>query len=272
MDMLLTCLIIQLMKKSGSYQWIGKRFKFLANLKQITDIDEDEIKFIIYHGNKDVTDRLVNGVDHLKDYLFLVIHNTIWGGLKSSVHIWKNFDNNPKNEHKFWNGNTFPSISNNRKIFWLTMIEERLNYLSIFSQRNDTIKQWPYEIKSKTMQPKCKKLSYIYQTVNENVTLNVWILLYVYYLSALNSLVDFILISFLNNHICITVVEILYSLRRDPQIVSFRHLKIQQRVCWGGTIQWPSWENPHTKRGREPVMWAEGWAASYNTDHRHKSW
>lgn len=137
----------QLMKKSGAYQWIGKRFKFLANLKQITDIDKEEIKFIIYHDNKDVTDRLVNGVDHLKDYLFLVIHKTIWSGLKSSVHIWKNFDNNPKNEHKVWNGNPFPSISNNRKIFWLTMIEERLNCLSIFSQRNDTIKQWPYEIK-----------------------------------------------------------------------------------------------------------------------------
>lgn len=45
--------------KSGSYKCIGKRLTILANLKQITDIDGDKLKFIIHHDNKDVIDKLI---------------------------------------------------------------------------------------------------------------------------------------------------------------------------------------------------------------------
>ena len=40
-------LIIQLVKRSESYDYIGKRFKFLAGLIQNIDTDEDNIKPII---------------------------------------------------------------------------------------------------------------------------------------------------------------------------------------------------------------------------------
>lgn len=56
------------MKRSGSCKCIGKRFKFIANLRQITNTNEDNIliKFIVHHDNKDITDKLVNEYDHLK--------------------------------------------------------------------------------------------------------------------------------------------------------------------------------------------------------------
>lgn len=45
--------------KSGSHECIERRFTFLASLKQITDIDKDEIKFIIHYDNN-IIDKLVD--------------------------------------------------------------------------------------------------------------------------------------------------------------------------------------------------------------------
>lgn len=36
------------MKRSESYEHSGKKFKFLAGLRQNTDIDEDNVKLIIH--------------------------------------------------------------------------------------------------------------------------------------------------------------------------------------------------------------------------------
>lgn len=40
--------------RSESWEFIEKRFKFLADLTQNTSMDEDNIKFIIYQENKDM--------------------------------------------------------------------------------------------------------------------------------------------------------------------------------------------------------------------------
>jgi len=47
MNRLLDCLRVQIVKRSESWEYISKRFKFLADLIQNNDIDEDNIKLII---------------------------------------------------------------------------------------------------------------------------------------------------------------------------------------------------------------------------------
>lgn len=61
------------MKRSESYERTGKRFKFLAGLRQNTDIDEDNVKLIIQC-------KLVNECHQFKGHLRLV---TIQENLKS---------------------------------------------------------------------------------------------------------------------------------------------------------------------------------------------
>ncbi|GCB66549.1 hypothetical protein scyTo_0010116 [Scyliorhinus torazame] len=54
------CLIIQLRKKIDPYEQIAKRFKFLAELVNNSEIDEDSIKLIILYYKDDIEHKLVN--------------------------------------------------------------------------------------------------------------------------------------------------------------------------------------------------------------------
>jgi hypothetical protein len=45
------------MRKDGSYEHTGKRVKFLADLIQNSNIDNDNIKLIIHHYNEDIDNK-----------------------------------------------------------------------------------------------------------------------------------------------------------------------------------------------------------------------
>ncbi|GCB68678.1 hypothetical protein scyTo_0005349 [Scyliorhinus torazame] len=65
------CLIIQLRKRIDPYEQIAKRFKFLSELVNNSEIDEDSIKLIISYYKDDIDHKLVNGCYQFKEYLHL---------------------------------------------------------------------------------------------------------------------------------------------------------------------------------------------------------
>ncbi|GCB69255.1 hypothetical protein scyTo_0010528 [Scyliorhinus torazame] len=65
------CLIIQLRKRIGSYEQIAKRFKFLSELVNNYQIDEDSIKLIISYYKDDIDHKLVNECYQFKEYVHL---------------------------------------------------------------------------------------------------------------------------------------------------------------------------------------------------------
>ncbi|GCB73437.1 hypothetical protein scyTo_0002542 [Scyliorhinus torazame] len=64
-------LIIQLRKRIGPYAQIAKRFKFLSELVNNSEIDEDSIKLIISYYKDDIDHKLVNECYQFKEYLHL---------------------------------------------------------------------------------------------------------------------------------------------------------------------------------------------------------
>ncbi|GCB83904.1 hypothetical protein scyTo_0024748 [Scyliorhinus torazame] len=65
------CLIIQLRKRIDPYEQIAKRFKFLSELVNNSEIDEDSIKLIISYYKDDIDHKLVNECYQFKEYLHL---------------------------------------------------------------------------------------------------------------------------------------------------------------------------------------------------------
>ncbi|GCB81770.1 hypothetical protein scyTo_0021884, partial [Scyliorhinus torazame] len=62
-------LIIQLSKRIDPYEQIAKRFKFLSELVNNSEIDEDSIKLIISYYKDDIDHKLVNKCYQFKEYL-----------------------------------------------------------------------------------------------------------------------------------------------------------------------------------------------------------
>ncbi|GCB70313.1 hypothetical protein scyTo_0005647 [Scyliorhinus torazame] len=63
------CLVIQLRKRIDPYEQIAKRFKFLSELVNNSEIDEDNIKLIISYSKDDIDHKLVNECYQFKEYL-----------------------------------------------------------------------------------------------------------------------------------------------------------------------------------------------------------
>uniref|UniRef100_A0A0L8H5P4 Uncharacterized protein n=1 Tax=Octopus bimaculoides TaxID=37653 RepID=A0A0L8H5P4_OCTBM len=61
------CLIIQLSKRMGPYEQIAKRFKFLLELMNNSEFDEDSIKLIISHYKDDIDHKLINECYQFKE-------------------------------------------------------------------------------------------------------------------------------------------------------------------------------------------------------------
>ena len=54
LNQLYDCLVTQLCKRIDPYEQIVKRFKFLSELVNISEIDEDSIKLIISYYKDDI--------------------------------------------------------------------------------------------------------------------------------------------------------------------------------------------------------------------------
>ncbi|XP_072366900.1 zinc finger MYM-type protein 1-like [Scyliorhinus torazame] len=65
------CLIIQLRKRIDPYEQIAKRFKFLSDLVNNSEIDEDSIKLIISYYKNDIDRQIVNECYQFKEYMDL---------------------------------------------------------------------------------------------------------------------------------------------------------------------------------------------------------
>ncbi|XP_072368175.1 zinc finger MYM-type protein 1-like [Scyliorhinus torazame] len=158
------CLIIQLRKRIDPYEQIAKRFKFLSELVNNSEIDEDSIKLIISYYKDDIDHKLVNECYQFKDYLHLrkcqnTEENTSSKMQRAEVlqliceqHRIEVFPNITTALKLYLTmpimsceaERNFSKLSFIKNKFWSTMTEEHLNSLCILSLENDIARKLSY--------------------------------------------------------------------------------------------------------------------------------
>ncbi|XP_072351187.1 zinc finger MYM-type protein 1-like [Scyliorhinus torazame] len=158
------CLIIQLRKRIDPYEQIAKRFKFLSELVNNSEIDEDSTKLIISYYKDDIDHKLVNECYQFKEYLHLRKSQRTEVNTPSKMqcadvlqliceqHLIEVFPNittalklyltmpitSCEAERKF------SKLSFIKNKFQSTITEERLNSLCILSLENDSVRKLSY--------------------------------------------------------------------------------------------------------------------------------
>ncbi|XP_072351161.1 uncharacterized protein [Scyliorhinus torazame] len=159
------CLIIQLHKRIDPDEQIAKRFKFLSELVNNSEIDEDSIKLIISYCKDDIDHKLVNECYQFKEYLRLRKSQHTEENTPSKMqcaeillliceqHLIEMFPNITTALKLYLTKpimsceaeRNFSKISFIKNKFRSTMTEERLNSLCILSLENDIARKLSYD-------------------------------------------------------------------------------------------------------------------------------
>ncbi|XP_072331181.1 zinc finger MYM-type protein 1-like isoform X2 [Scyliorhinus torazame] len=159
------CLIIQLRKRIDPYEQIAKRFKFLSELVNNSEIDEDSIKLIISYYKDDIDHKLVNECYLFKEYLHLRKSQKTEENTPSKMqcaevlrliceqHLIEVFSNITTALKLYLTmpitscetERNFSKLSFIKNKFRSTMTEERLNSLCILSLENDSARKLSYD-------------------------------------------------------------------------------------------------------------------------------
>ena len=165
LNQLYDCLVIQLYKSFDPYDPIAKRFKFLSELVNNSEIDKDSIKLIILYYKDDIDHKSVNEWYQFKEYLHLRKSQNTEENTPSKIqcievlqliseqHLIKVFLNITTVPKLYLTipimsceaGRNLSKLSFIKNKFWSTMTEEHLNSLCILSLENDIAMKQSYD-------------------------------------------------------------------------------------------------------------------------------